>query len=166
MSRSPVPGPRIPAPDSPFFEASMNRLATITIAALATLAQAGCGSRDTPAPCDRRCLIEIADGYLAALAAHDPAAISLSDDVVFVENLTAMKPGGGLWSSAAGKVGGFRIHVPDPVEGTIGVMAVLDRQTKDGVAPALLALRLKVDGRTITEAEHLVAGVPDEADPK
>ena len=105
----------------------------------------------------------MADRYLAAVAAHDPALTPLSDEVAFVENVTAMKPGEGLWVSAAGEATRFRIYVPDPAQGAIGMMTVIDRQTPDGVAPAQLAVRLKIKGGQITEAEHLVADVPREA---
>ena len=74
----------------------------LTALLLAT-ALAACNAADEGPACDRACLIEIADGYLAAIAAHEPEATSLSTDVAFVENITGMKPGQGLWSSAAGR---------------------------------------------------------------
>jgi hypothetical protein len=141
---------------------AMSRL-TMSTAAIAACVAAGCAKLG-PGTCDRACLIDIADSYIAAVAAHDPGAAPLSGNVAFVENITPMKPGEGLWASAAGDAGGFRIYVPDPVEGTIGMMAVIDRRTADGIAPALVAVRLKIERRKITEAEHLVADVPAEAD--
>lgn len=39
-----------------------------------------------PAHCDRACLIDAMNGYLAALVAHDPAGVPLSSHVEFVEN--------------------------------------------------------------------------------
>lgn len=139
----------------------MSRL-TMSAAAIAVCVAAGCAKLGA-GTCDRACLIDIADSYIAAVAAHDPGAAPLSDRVAFVENVTAMRPGEGLWAAAAGDAGGFRIYVPDPIEGTIGMMAVLDRRTADGIVPALLAVRLKIVHGEITEAEHLVADVPPEA---
>jgi hypothetical protein len=119
---------------------------------------AGCS---TPQPaCDRACLIDIANGYLEAVAVHDPARARLSDNVSFVENIIALRPGEGLWASAAGQATAFRIYVPDPAQGTVGLMTVINRKTADGVVPAQLAVRLKIQGGRITEAEHLVADVP------
>jgi len=83
----------------------------------------------------------------------------LSDDFAFVENLTAMKRGEGLWASAAGAATAFLIFVPDAVEGTVGLMMVMGLRTPDGVVPAQVAIRLKIEDREITEAEHLVADV-------
>jgi hypothetical protein len=135
---------------------------TKSAAAIVACVAAACAKPGTRT-CDRACLMSIADRYIAAVAAHDPGAAPLSDSVTFVENITPMKPGEGLWATAAGAVGGFRIDVSDPIAGTIGMMAVIDRRTADGVAPALLAVRLKVQNGKITEAEHLVADVPAEA---
>ena len=137
----------------------MGRLTTTSAVAIASWI-AGCTTQE--AACDRDCLIAIADGYLAAVAAHDPAKAPLSDQVAFVENITALTPGEGLWASAAGQATGFRIYVPDPAQGAVGVMTVIDRETADGVVPTQLALRLKIHGGEITEAEHLVADVASE----
>ena len=110
-------------------------------------------------PCDRACLIGIADGYLAAIAAHDPSKTPLSEHIAFVENIKRMRPGEGIWTAAAGNATAFRIYVPDPLVGAIGLMTVIDRRTANGVVPAQLAVRLKIDGGKIIEAEHLVADV-------
>ena len=141
----------------------MSRLAKCTAAIACSLVAAGCTATETTTACDRACLIEVAEGYLAALAEHDPGAAPLADRVAFVENVTAMKPGEGLWASAAGKATAFRIYVPDASAGTIGLMTVIDRRTADGVVPAQLAARLKIVDGKITEAEHLVSSTTDQA---
>ena len=38
--------------------------------------------------CNRQCLIDATDTYIAALVAHDIAKAPLSDEIVFVENAT------------------------------------------------------------------------------
>lgn len=43
------------------------------------------GNAGSTASCDRECLIALTNSYLAALVAHDPAAVPLADDVEFVE---------------------------------------------------------------------------------
>ncbi|HUF72659.1 MAG TPA: hypothetical protein VMR74_07155 [Gammaproteobacteria bacterium] len=136
------------------------RAAAVAAAAAVT---AGCTASDSGTACDRACLMDLADGYLAALAAHDPAAVPLADDLAFVENVRPMRPGEGLWASA-GETMGFRIYVPDPAAGAVGMIVVIDRQGPAGIVPALLAARLEVEDGEITEAEHLVADVPAEAD--
>jgi hypothetical protein len=126
---------------------------------LAAFVAASCTTGEAAAACDRACLIDIADSYLAALAANAPGRAPLSDEIELVENITALTRGEGLWASAAGAATGYRIYVPDPVEGTIGLMTVIDRRTRDGVVPAQVAMRLKVEDGKITEAEHLIADV-------
>jgi hypothetical protein len=103
--------------------------------------------------CDRACLIGITDQYLAAIVAHDPGKAPLAPGVVFVENVTRMKPGEGLWKTATGGPTAFAIHVPDVALQQAGWMGVVQQDGK----PAMLALRLKVRNGKIVEAEHLVA---------
>jgi len=123
------------------------------------------GTAHAAVSCDRECLIGIADGYLAAIAAHDPAKAPFAANVKFVENVKRLKPGEGIWAAAAGKATAFRIYVPDPVQGSIGLITIIDRKGANGVVQAQLAVRLKIDDGKITEAEHLVADVPAGADP-
>jgi len=109
--------------------------------------------------CDRDCLNELADDYVAALVAGDPGAVPLASDIAFVENITRMQPGEGLWASAAAGPDGFAIHVPDVEQQQVGFMGVMQRQGDDGNQNVLVAIRLKVDDGEIVEAEHIIAGV-------
>jgi hypothetical protein len=137
----------------------MNELSKTVIVATALVVGAGPSTVKAATACDRACLIDVAERYLAALAAHDPSRAPLADNVAFVENIMAMKPGEGLWATASGAATRFRIYVPDPDAGAIGLMTVMDRRTADEVVPAQLAARLKVEDGKITEAEHIVADV-------
>ena len=130
------------------------------VAAFALSVVAGCPAAHAAQACDRECLIGVADGYLAAIAVHDPAKAPLAANVRFVENVKRLKPGEGIWAAAAGKATAFRIYVPDPVRGSIGLITIIDRKGANGVVQAQLAVRLKIEDRKITEAEHLVADVP------
>lgn len=105
------------------------------------------------AACDRDCLIKLTDTYLAAVVKHDPAAAPLAQNVAFVENIKRIKPGEGLWKTATGGPTAFKIYVPDVVQQQAGWMGIVQREGK----PVLLALRLKLVGGRITEAEHIVA---------
>jgi hypothetical protein len=106
-----------------------------------------------PASCNRACLIKTVDIYLAAVVAHDPSKVKLSPDVEFVENITPMKPGEGLWKTATAGPTTFKIYVPDPVSEEVGFLGVMEESGK----PIELALRLKIRNGQITEAEHLIA---------
>lgn len=109
--------------------------------------------------CDRDCLKKLADSYVAAMVAHDPAKVPLARDVKMVENIQRIRPGEGLWKSASAAPTTFRIYVPDTVAQQVGYMAVL---REDG-QPIQLALRLKLEGGRITEAEHVVVHRLNEA---
>jgi hypothetical protein len=127
---------------------------TLVAAALAgALAMSAEAQPSTRAACDRACLTALADSYLAALVAHDPKKVPLAEHVKFVENVTAMKPGEGLWKTASALPATFKIYVPDPVSQEVGFLGVL----QENGMPVELALRLKLENGEITEAEHLVA---------
>ena len=102
--------------------------------------------------------------YLAALAANDPSQAPLARDVAFVENITRLQPGEGLWASAASLPNAFRIVVPDETQGAVGLMAMIDRRADDAVTPMLVAVRLKIESGMITEAEHIVGDIQPTAD--
>jgi hypothetical protein len=106
---------------------------------------------------DREALQTLADGYIAALVAHDPSKAPLAADVKIVENAQRIKVGEGLWKTTTSGPTDFKIIVPDPYSQEVGGMVMLGSEGK----PAQVGFRLKlVDGK-ITEAEHMIA-VPRE----
>ena len=107
------------------------------------------------AACDRACLVGIADAYLAALVAHAPQKAPLAPNAKFTENTQVLLVGEGLWETATAVSPTFKIPVADPVAGQIGMIVML----KEGDGNTQLALRLKVQNRRITEAEHLIARI-------
>jgi hypothetical protein len=110
-------------------------------------------SAAAPNPCNRACLKDLANSYLAALVAHDPSRVPLAADLKFVENVTPMKPGDGLWKTASEVPTSFAVYVPDPVSEQVGFIGMMKADGK----PIELALRLKVRNGQIVEAEHLIA---------
>jgi hypothetical protein len=108
--------------------------------------------------CDRKCLIAVADGYFAALAAHDPSKAKLAPKVKFTEQTKALEVGEGLWKTTTEAPKTFKIYVPDPVSKEIGALAMLESDDK----PTMIGLRLKVENGRITEAEHLLAPITNE----
>lgn len=133
-----------------------------------------------PDNCDRECLKGIAENYLFAISAHDPAAVPLADNIRFVENIKAMQPGEGLWQSATSGPNDFAIYVPDEVNQSVGFMGMLKYMATPPIPasasdeekaklanaekteqPVLLALRLKIENGKITEAEHLLAAITE-----
>jgi hypothetical protein len=118
----------------------------------------------TPQACNHDCLIEMANIYVAALAAHDPSIPPLADDIAFVENVTRMQPGEGLWESTVEGPSSFAIFVPDVELQQVGFLGVMKRritgENGEEEQPIIFAIRLKRgDKGKITEAEHLVSGI-------
>ncbi len=126
--------------------------------------------------CDRACLQNLADTYVAALVAHDPSKAPMAHDAKFTEQSTVLSVGEGLWKSAVSSSTTFKIPVADPVSGQIGEILMMKASASAFPAPAgggapaagaepnapadiQLALRLKVVNRKITEAEHLIARI-------
>jgi hypothetical protein len=117
------------------------------------LASIGQSQAQGTAQCDRACLIQTTNIYLAGLVAHDPTIVKWGPDVKFVENVTPMKPGEGLWKTATAIPTTFKIYVPDVVAQQVGFLGVMEENNR----PIQLALRLKLVDGQITEAEHLIA---------
>ena len=82
---------------------------TALLAAVLTFAFAACSSEPEVTVCDRDCIIGITDAYLSALVAHDPGAAPLAENIAFVEDITKMSPGEGLWESAVSGPDSFAI---------------------------------------------------------
>ncbi|HUO66762.1 MAG TPA: hypothetical protein VMV37_04450, partial [Gammaproteobacteria bacterium] len=158
--------------------------------AFAVLSLAACSKPSEPAAgagkaavvsvaCNRQCLIAATDAYVAAMVAHDVSKAPLSDEIVFVENITKMRPGEGLWKSIVKGPSPFAIHVPDEVNQTAGYLAMMTHlapppaplgsspeQRAEFAAkppveqPVIVAIRLKFDTQgKIVQAEHLISGV-------
>lgn len=111
------------------------------------------GAQAESGPCDRACLVGITDRYLTAMAVHDPARAPVARTFKFTENTGLVSLGEGLWVGTTEGPTTFRIYVADPLTGQVGFFGVL----KEFDRPVLLALRLKVENRLITEIEHIVA---------
>jgi hypothetical protein len=101
--------------------------------------------------CDRACLESLADGYVAAVAAHSPARLPLAAAVKFTENGQRLAVGDGLWSTATAAAG-YALHIVDVERGQSVRMGTI----READVPTILVLRLAVVEREITEIETLV----------
>jgi hypothetical protein len=102
--------------------------------------------------CGRACLEGLAERYLAAMVAHDPSRAPLARGVRYTENGVELTLPDGLWRTAQ-SVGTYRLFVTDPREGSVGFFV----KARENGAPVLLATRLKVVDRRITEIESIAA---------
>ena len=124
--------------------------------------------------CDKPCLNGIANRYLAALVAHDPAKAPMAPNAIL--------PSRRRFSQSAKDCGrrcrgtdDVEIPVADPIAGQVGLILMMKASASafpappgrggtppgadDGPADIQLALRLKVQNRQITEAEHIIARI-------
>jgi len=134
---------------------SIKALQGILCLALASFC-ASAWAADQAATCDRACLDGLMNDYVAALIAHDPGRLPVSKEVKFTENLVPLPFGKeGLWRTVTGQRP-FDIYVTDPERSNIVWFGIVEEMDK----PVFLAVRLKVEGKTITEAETLVGRSP------
>jgi len=108
--------------------------------------------RAASASCDEACMLAITAAYLDALTADQPSNAPLADRVRWTENGRDIAAGDGIWRT--GKAWSYRHSFVDPVAGGIGVFGTVE---EEGGKRAIVAVRLKVAGRRITESEVMVS---------
>ncbi len=101
--------------------------------------------------CDRNCLNGIAENVLAALVAHDPKRVAWADSVKFTENNVPLPIGDGIWGTITG-LGTYKLYVADEKSGEVGFFG----QVLEPGFPSLMAMRLKVVHKKVSEAEMVV----------
>src|SRR6204780_1358208 len=107
--------------------------------------------------CDRACLTGILDQYLNAMAANDSKKAPVAANIKYTENTARLPLNQGLWFTAAGLTN-YKIVLADPPGSSAGFIGVVTEHMPPGQAPrnTILALRIKVANRQITEAEAVV----------
>jgi len=103
------------------------------------------------ANCDRDCLRGIVTQYLEAMVAHKPESLPTAANARFTEDTVTMQLGEGLWKNAS-KLRSYRQDFLDVRQG----VAVSHVIAEEAGMPVMLALRLKVVDRKITEIETMV----------
>jgi len=130
-------------------------LGAITVVAVAMLTgnlvpKAGASTGPIPLNCNRACLENLIDQYLAAVVAHDPKRLPVSQDVMYTENDQVIELGDGFWKTAEGR-GNYTHVFADPEFGQVAFMGTM----KEAGAPLLMSLRLRVELGRITEIESI-----------
>jgi hypothetical protein len=110
------------------------------------------GAGAAPADCDRACLDDIVEDYLAAMKTHDPSGIAMAPEVRYTENGVDLPLPDGLWRTVS-DIGKYRLTVADPTIGEVGFFA----QVLENGVPILLATRLQVVNHTISQIEAVVS---------
>src|SRR5262245_10206541 len=109
------------------------------------------GAQARSSNCDRECLRGFITNYLDAMTAHKPQSLPLAAGVRFTEDTKTMPLGEGLWKGAS-KVKSYRQDFLDVREGQAASHVIVE---ENGM-PVMLALRLKIADKTITEIETMV----------
>jgi len=125
---------------------------TRTLGLLIVCALAAHHASASPADCDRNCLNGIAEQYLTALKAHDPARAPLAPGTRYSENGVELPLPDGLWRTV-GSIASYRLFVTDPRQGSVGFFV----KAQENGTPVLVATRLRVVEHQITEIESLAA---------
>src|ERR1700704_1074795 len=104
------------------------------------------------AACDRACLENFVDRYMDALIAHDVKKLPMTARVKNTEDGVRLDPGDGFWRTALAK-GSYRLFVTDTETGQVAFMGTMREDPNNAV---IVAIRLKVENRQISEIENLV----------
>jgi len=117
----------------------------------------GAGVAAAQGNCDRGCLTGILDQYLSAMAANDAKKAPIAPNIKYTENAARLPLTEGLWFTAAGLTD-YKVVLADPQGSAAGFIGVVTEHMPPGQAPrnTILALRIKVANRLITEAEAVV----------
>jgi len=102
---------------------------------------------------DRQDLVNLMTVYFDALVSQDQSKVPIASNIKFVENTAEMPVGNGLWVTASGGPGKFRIDAADPEAQQVASLAMMKENNDQD---AFVGIRLKVENGKITEAEHLV----------
>ena len=100
--------------------------------------------------CDRDCLRGFVTQYLELMVAHNPKALPVAATMRFTEDTKTLPLGEGLWKGAS-KIRPYRQDFLDVREGVAASHVIVE---ENGM-PAMLALRLKIADKKITEIETM-----------
>jgi hypothetical protein len=101
--------------------------------------------------CDRACLVDLADRYMAALLAKDPHTLPWAERVRHSENDVPMMIGDGVWGTVTKYTEALK--TADPVTGNAFWLGVIEEHGQ----AAYYAMRIGVVDREIAEVETAVA---------
>jgi len=136
----------------------VSAIALLAVVLARTPAAAAASHANSEGACDRACLEDTVNQYLAAVAARDPSKLSFASDVKFTENTARLKIGEGFWATANGQ-GAFKLYFAEPEAGEVGFIGTM----KEWDNPVIFCLRLKVAGGKIAEVEDFVVRDADAA---
>ena len=132
-----------------------NSFSILSIGILIAGALAGQSSTKGGTACDRACLENFVDQYMDALIAHDPKKLPMTARVKNTEDGVRLDPGDGFWRTALAK-GSYRLFVTDPEAGQVAFIGTMREVNAPMPNPVIIAIRLKIENRQVSEIENLV----------
>lgn len=105
----------------------------------------------TPHATERDRLIGVIDGYLDALFSRDPGRLRLAPSFRSTEDTQPIPLGTGTWRTFRGRQSGGQ-YFADEEAGQVEYWGVVEEMGQ----PAILSVRLRIEGRVISEAETIV----------
>ncbi|HEY6815798.1 MAG TPA: hypothetical protein VI168_09690 [Croceibacterium sp.] len=97
-------------------------------------------------------LYALAEAYLDALEAKEPARLPWADDALLTENNVLLEPGDGLWNTISTRRRSYDLKVADPATGQVAWFGIVEEHGH----PAIMGLRLAVSAGRIAEVETIV----------
>ncbi|HEX6996300.1 MAG TPA: hypothetical protein VF339_19375, partial [Gammaproteobacteria bacterium] len=150
--------------NTPFRAAKIVFRSGATAAAIAVLVAASPAAAQSSSPgtaaaptaaragCDRACLIDLADRFMAALVDKRFVALPWAERVRFTENDVGLMMGDGVWGTVT-KVDDDPFRLADPATGNVLWVGIVEEHGQ----PAYYAMRLAVEDGKIAEVETVVA---------
>jgi hypothetical protein len=129
-----------------------------SLSAAVLLAAASLAAQSKGPACDRACLDSFVDRYLDAVIAHDPSKAPIARNARFTENGQRLDLGDGLWNTMDGK-GAYRLFITDVEAQEVAFLGSIT----EAKTPAMIALRLRIANRQITEIESFIQRSPGSA---
>jgi hypothetical protein len=126
-------------------------LCVVLLASSSAAAQNPVAVSEYKVVCGHDCLQEFAERFLTAITTGDATAAPLAPNVRYTENGQVLAIGDALWATAQ-RQGDSRLVFTDPASGGIQLYAAV---VESGL-PSMLAARLKIENRQITEIETSV----------
>jgi hypothetical protein len=93
-----------------------------------------------------------AEAYLDALEVRDPSRLRWAGEAKFTENNVRLEIGDGLWNTISARRRTYGLKAADPAADQVSWFGIVEEH---GV-PAIMALRLRITGDRIAEAETIV----------
>lgn len=122
------------------------------LAAAGSASLAGAVPAHAVETCGKTCLETIATQYRTAYLAHDPSKAPISRSARFTENNVEMKLPDGTWDTVTREIGPA-LTISDPATGTAAFYTTIMQND----TPGFLAVRLKIAGGQVVQAEHVIS---------